>query len=103
MSTISRLSFHDERGTMKTEDMAMVDEPAYHFDPVDIDMIRLTARLSVGMRILRLLSARELTLGLIRGRLRQKYPDISQRELNLKLLEEIERGERAYTRPDVVF
>ena len=33
----------------------------------------------------------ELAVGLIRGRLRRLYPDASAREINLKLLEEIER------------
>jgi hypothetical protein len=40
-----------------------------------------------------MLDARALLVGIIRGRLRQKYPDISEVELNLKLLEEIERSQ----------
>jgi hypothetical protein len=36
-------------------------------------------------------------VGLIRGRLRRRYPDLDQRELNLKVLEELERANR--TRP----
>ena len=36
--------------------------------------------------------ARELAVGLIRGRLHKQYPDLSPRALNLKVLEEIERA-----------
>lgn len=64
----------------------------YHFDPIDIDQLRLVSTLSVSTRIQRLLDARELAVGLIRGRLRRQYPDLSSRELNLKVLQEIERA-----------
>jgi hypothetical protein len=37
--------------------------------------------------------ARELVVGLIRGRLRRQHPDLSLREINLKVLEEIARAE----------
>lgn len=69
----------------------------YRFDLVDLEQMRLLARLSPGGRIQVMLDARELAVGLIRGRLRRQYPDLSPRELNLKVLEEIERGKR--TRP----
>jgi hypothetical protein len=39
-----------------------------------------------------MLDARALAVGLIRGRLRRRYPDLSSREINLKVLEEIERA-----------
>ena len=45
-------------------------------------------------RIRLMLEARELAVGLISGRLRQRYPDLSSRELDLKVLEEISRVER---------
>ena len=64
----------------------------YRFDPIDIDQIRLLDRLPVRLRIRRMLAARELAVGLIRGRLRRQYPDLSPSELNLKVLEEIERS-----------
>ena len=66
----------------------------YRFDPPDVEQVRLLARLSPGQRIQVLLDARELAVGLIRGRLRRQYPDLSLRELNLKVLEEIDRGGR---------
>jgi hypothetical protein len=67
------------------------------FDPVDKEQMRLLARLSPGGRIRVLLDARELAVGLIRGRLRSQFPDLDRRELNLKVLEELDRANR--TRP----
>ena len=69
-------------------------EPEFHFDPIDLSQVRLTARLSPGQRIQRLLDARQLVVGLIRGRLRRQYPHLSDQELNLKLIEEVTRVER---------
>jgi hypothetical protein len=80
----------------------MGTDAIYHFDPVDIEAIRLTARLSVGARVRRLLGARQLAVALIRGRLTKQYPNLSAHEINLKVLEEIERAERAYSRPYIV-
>jgi len=64
----------------------------YSFDPVDLDQLRLLARLTPGERIRLMLSARELAVGLMRGRLRRRYPDLSPIELNLKLLEELDHA-----------
>jgi hypothetical protein len=69
----------------------------YRFDPIDVDQIRLLSRLPPGRRIRVMLDARELAVGLIRGRLHRQHPDLSLRELNLKVLEEIDRVGR--TRP----
>jgi hypothetical protein len=69
-----------------------MEEPRYRFDPIDPDLLRLTQNMTVGQRIQRMLDARELLVGLIRGRLRRQYPDLSIQELNLKVLEEIERA-----------
>jgi hypothetical protein len=72
---------------------------AYRFDPVDLELMRLRGRLSPGQRIQAMLDARELAVGLIRGRLRRQYPDLSPRELNLKVLEEIDRVQRTNPAP----
>ncbi|MBI1881339.1 MAG: hypothetical protein HYR94_24425, partial [Chloroflexi bacterium] len=66
----------------------------YRFDPVDVAQLKLSAQLSPGRRWQRLLDARELAVGLIRGRLRRRYPELPAGELNLKVLEEIERVQR---------
>jgi hypothetical protein len=63
----------------------------YRFDPIDFTQLRLLGQLSPGERIRLMLEARELAVSLIRGRLRRQYPDLSLPELNLKVLEEIER------------
>ena len=59
------------------------------FDPVDLEQMRLLGRLTPGQRIQVMLDARELAVGLIRGRLRRQYPHLSRREINLRVLEEI--------------
>jgi hypothetical protein len=66
----------------------------YRFDPIDEEQFRLLRNLSPAQRIQVMLDARELAVGLIRGRLHRQYPELSLRELNLKVLEEIERAKR---------
>ncbi len=66
----------------------------YRFDPVDLDLMRLRGRLSPGQRLQAMLDARELAVGLIRGRLRRQHPDLPPREINLKVLEEIARAQQ---------
>lgn len=61
--------------------------------------MRLRGRLSPGERLQAMLAAREWVVGAIRGRLRRRYPDLTLYELNLKVLEEIERAERRQARP----
>ena len=64
------------------------------FDPVDKQQMRLLSRLSPGGRIRVMLDVRELAVGLIRGRLRRQFPDLPLPEINLKVLEELERANR---------
>ncbi len=66
----------------------------YRFDPIDLEQMRLLGQLGPEKRVQVMLAARELAVGLIRGRLSRRYPDLSPREINLKVLEEIERVER---------
>lgn len=68
------------------------------FDPLDLLQMRLLAKLPPGRRIRAMLDAQALARGLIRGRLRRLYPDASDREWSLKLLEEVERGKRMQKR-----
>jgi hypothetical protein len=72
------------------------------FDPVDIEAMRRLARLTPGERIRLMLSARELAVGLIRGRLRRRYPDLSLTELNLKLLEELDHAKSRQPRSEFI-
>ncbi|MCC7352499.1 MAG: hypothetical protein IT330_01985 [Anaerolineae bacterium] len=69
-------------------------ERTYRFGPVDLVQMRLLGQLPPHKRVRAMLDARELAVGLIRGRLRRLYPDLSLRELNMKVLEEIERRDR---------
>lgn len=71
----------------------MEDRPV-HLPVVDLDAIRLTTNLTAGQRIQRLLDARELAVGLIRGRLRRRYSNLSSSELNLRVLKELAHAER---------
>jgi hypothetical protein len=61
------------------------------FDPPDWPYLRLRAELPPGRRLAALLDSRELATGLMRGRLRRQYPELSDEAINLKLFEEIER------------
>ena len=72
-------------------------DTTYRFDPVDIDQVRLLLSLSPGERIRVMLDAQALAKGLIMGRLRRQYPDLSPIELGFKFVEEIERAKQ--TRP----
>jgi len=56
-------------------------------DPIDLERMRMLAQLTPAGRIRLMLNARELAVGLIRGRLRRRYPDLDPAALNLKLLE----------------
>jgi hypothetical protein len=69
-----------------------------HFDPPDWTYLRFRANLSPGQRLAALLDARELAVGLMRGRLRRQYPMLSIEAINLKLLEEIERAKQTRSR-----
>ena len=76
--------------------------PKYRFDPVDHNFMRIRGRLDPGERLLAMLAAREWVVSAKRAGLRRRYPDLSPQEINLKLLEEIERAERRQTRPHPV-
>jgi hypothetical protein len=67
------------------------------FDPLDPDQVRLLLRLSPGERIRVMLDAQALAKGLIMGRLRRQYPNLTSYELGFKFVEEIERAKQ--TRP----
>jgi hypothetical protein len=57
-----------------------------------LEQIKLLAKIPPHKRVRAMLDARELAVGLIRGRLRRKYPTLSVNMLNLKVLEEIARA-----------
>jgi hypothetical protein len=72
---------------------------AHYFDLPDLEQMRLVGRLPTWRRVQRMLDARELVVGLIRGRLQRRYPHLSPAALNLKVLEETTRAPRTHSRP----
>ncbi len=65
----------------------------------DIELMRSRMQLTLGRRVQAMLDARAVLVGMMRGRLRRRYPELSEQELNMKLLEEIERGQQLSARP----
>ena len=68
------------------------------FTHTDIDLMKARIKLSSGQRIQAMLDARALLFGIMRGRVRRQYPNISNRDLNLKVIEEIEYAQQFKTR-----
>ena len=66
-------------------EIAATDE----FYPIDLEQMRRWGRLPRHKRVRAMLDARELVLGLIRGRLHRRFPDLSPSELNMKVLREV--------------
>ena len=64
------------------------------FTHTDIDLLRARMKLTPSQRIQVMLDAHALMVGITRGRLRPHYPALSDRELNLKVIEEMERTKR---------
>ena len=69
------------------------------FHSADIDLLKARLRLTPSQRLRAMFDARDLIFGLKRGRLRQQFPDLTEGELNLKILEEIERVRNLPSRP----
>jgi hypothetical protein len=62
------------------------------WDPIDWVEFERWANLSPGARIFTARNARHRALGLMRGRLHRRYPDLSTAEITWKLLAELEHG-----------
>lgn len=72
----------------------MDSSPKYRFDPVYHNFMRIRGRRSPGERLQAMLAAREWVFAAQRARLKRLYPDLSPVEINLRVLEEIDRAER---------
>ncbi len=59
---------------------------------VDRQQLKLLLTLPASRRIRIMLDARDLAVGMIRGRLRRKYPHLTINLLNVKVLEELARA-----------
>lgn len=56
-------------------------------DPIDWQQLELLARMSPAQRFLAMAQASEFSLAGLRGAFRKRFPDLSQSELNMKVLE----------------
>ena len=61
-------------------------------EPIDWAEYERWARLSPGARVQTAINAHRLVFGLLRGRLRRRYPDLSDLEITGKMWAELERG-----------
>ncbi len=73
----------------------------YQFDPVDHRFMRLRghSRPANACRRCWRRAAIAWVVSAMRSRLARRYPDLSPEEINLKMLEEIDRAERRHARP----
>ncbi|NHZ71961.1 MAG: hypothetical protein GWP17_02615 [Aquificales bacterium] len=71
----------------------MTQQLSSKFTHTDIELLRLRLSLTPGQRLQAMFDARFVLVGMIRGRLRPQYPNLPDAELNLKVLEEIERAQ----------
>lgn len=67
------------------------------FGPIDWERVRLLGKLPRERRVLLMLNTSRAAKTFIRSRLRRQYPDLSNQELNMKLIEEIDRVGRRKT------
>ena len=80
----------------------MTKTPKSRFTHTDIDLMRARMKLTPSQRLQSMIDAHALLVGIMRGRLRVQYPELSDRELNLKVIEEIERAKRLPSRSHAV-
>jgi hypothetical protein len=57
-----------------------------HFDPIDWQQLRLLARLTPAQRTLAMIRAAEFVRAGLRGTFRRRFPDLSDEEINMKVL-----------------
>ena len=63
-----------------------IDALVQGLDPIDWVQLKLTANLSPGQRILAGMQARAFAMANLRGAFRRKFPELSQAEINMKVL-----------------
>lgn len=80
----------------------MKQQKRSRFAHTDMELMQLRLSLSPEQRIQAMFDARAFVVGSIRGRLRKKYPGLTEVELNMKMLEEIERARSVKSWPQSV-
>ena len=65
-----------------------MEKQTFRFEPelVDWQQLELLAQVSPGQRALNMMAATEFALAGLRGAFRRRYPDLSQSELNMRVL-----------------
>ncbi len=66
----------------------------FKFDRIDMQQMCLVLDLPPQERVRLMLEAREFAVAILRARLQKIYPELSERELNLKLIAEYSHAER---------
>jgi len=69
-------------GTRNTDIEALVRS----LDPIDWVQLKLTANLTPGQRILAGMQAQAFAMANLRGAFRRRFPELSQAEINMKVL-----------------
>jgi hypothetical protein len=59
---------------------------ALHFDPIDWQQLQLLAQLTSAQRTLAMVRAAEFVRAGLRGTLRRRFPELSDEEINMKVL-----------------
>jgi hypothetical protein len=62
------------------------DSFEFQLDPIDWDQLELLARLTPGERALAMMRAQAFVMAGLRGALARRFPNLSQAELNMKVL-----------------
>ena len=65
---------------------ANTSDPNLSFDPIDWQQLELLARLTPAQRVRLGIQAQAFARAMLRGTLRRRFPDLSQSELNMKVL-----------------
>ena len=59
---------------------------ALHFDPIDWQQLQLLAQLTPAQRTLAMIRAAEFVRAGLRGTFRRRFPELSDEEINMKVL-----------------
>jgi len=65
-------------------------EKSYH---IDLETIKRLGKLTPAKRVRNMLEAQKFAMSIIRGRVRRRFPNLSQREINIKVFEEIYKND----------
>lgn len=81
----------------------MLLPPGGQITHIDMELMRLKLNLTPGQRLLAMLDAHELTVAMIRGRLIPERPELTDLEIGLLVIDEIERAKQHEFRPLPLF